>query len=89
MTKIKLLFAKIIVGFPCINLPEVHFALLASRQDENRTTFAKAKQKIAVFPLTRPTLNFCADPVIFIAIKNKIKRLSCLPTHKLKKYCPS
>ena len=53
----------------------------------------RPKKKIPVFPLTRPTLYFCADPVIFIAIKNKIKRFSCLPTlslfHKLKKYCPS
>ena len=33
------------------------------------------KQKIAVFPLTRPTLTFCADPAVFIATKNKIKNI--------------
>ena len=33
----------------------------------------RPNKKIAVFPLTRPTLYFCADPVIFIAIKNKVK----------------
>ena len=41
--------------------------------------YLKAKKKIPVFPLTRPTLYFCADPVMFIAIKNEIKRFSCLP----------
>ena len=33
------------------------------------------KEKNAVFPLTQPTLNFCADPAVFIA-----KSFSYIPT---------
>ena len=45
---------------------------------------------VPVFPLTRPTLCFCADPAIFIAFQKKIKRFSYLPIlkcfRKLDKY---
>ena len=33
------------------------------------------KKKIAVFPLTRPTLIFCADPAFFIAILKENKKI--------------
>ena len=46
----------------------------------NRDTSIRRKQKIAVFPLVRPTLTFCADPAVFIVIKDKIKIFSCRPT---------
>ena len=45
-------------------------------------TSLRPKKKIPVFPLTRMTLFFCADPAIFIAFQKKIKRLSYLPTLK-------
>ena len=35
----------------------------------------RQKKKIAVFPLTRPTLIFCADPAVFIAILKENKKI--------------
>ena len=35
----------------------------------------RPKKKIAVFPLTRPTLIFCADPAVFIAILKENKKI--------------
>ena len=37
-------------------------------------------KKISVFPLTRPTLFFCADPAIFMAFQKKIQIFSYLLT---------
>ena len=39
----------------------------------NIASALRRKQKIAVFPLTRPSLSFCADPAVFITNKNKIR----------------
>ena len=35
----------------------------------------RAEKKIPVFPLTRPTLLFCADSAIFIAFQKKKKKI--------------
>ena len=32
----------------------------------------KAPQKICLFPVTRPTLFFCPDPKVFIALDDKM-----------------
>ena len=62
-----------------------HFEVIL-KEVESATSFGffpgaskllRRKQKIAVFPLTRPTLSFCADPAVFIANKNKIEIFSC------------
>ena len=43
--------------------------------------FLDLKQNgLPAFPLTRPTLLFCADPAIFMASRKEIKRFSYLPT---------
>ena len=57
-----------------------HNACKAGFEEKEPGLLVFVKQKIAVFPLTRPTLSFCADPTVFIANKNKLKVFSCRPT---------
>ena len=46
----------------------------------HRKSFDKAKKKICVFPVTRPTLFFPSDPKVFIGIPKKMKFYHTQPT---------